>query len=138
MSKEKNPLSDLIDTIEKQRKEMEKVMKPFLDQVKKSTDVAAPILEFQRTFLEQSMELQKSLLHHAIETTSKIFEHVGEEQKKRSKESERMMEDAGMPSQVKDYIKTVQKLQENWLEQLNATTKMMEDFLKKSSEAKQK
>jgi hypothetical protein len=138
MSKEKSPFADLIDTIEKQRKEMEKVMKPFLDQIKKTTDVSAPILEFQRTFLEKSMELQKSLMHHAIETTGKIFEHVGEEQKKRSKESEKIMEDAGIPSQVKDYIKTVQKLQENWLEQLQVTTKMMEDFLELSSEAKQK
>lgn len=136
MSKEKSPFSDLIDIIERQRKEMEKVMKPFLDQIKKTTDVAAPILEFQQTFLEKSMELQKSLIHQAIETTGKIFEHVGEEQRKRSKESERIMEDAGIPTHVKDYIKGVQKLQENWLEQLQATTKMMEDFLKKSSEGK--
>lgn len=138
MSKQKSPFSDLIDTIERQRKEMEKVMKPFLDQIKKTTDVAAPILEFQKAFLEKSMELQKSLIHQAIETTGKIFEHVGEEQKKQSKESERIMEDAGIPAQVKDYIKGVQKLQENWLEQLQATTKMLEDFLKKSGEGKQK
>ncbi|HEX9666002.1 MAG TPA: hypothetical protein VGA95_05515 [Thermodesulfobacteriota bacterium] len=137
MSKDKTPFSDLFDTIEKQRKEMEKVMKPFLDQIKKTKDVAGPILEFQKTFLEKSMELQKSLMHHAIETTGKIFEHVGEEQKKQSKESERIMEGAGVPSQVKDYVKSVQKLQENWLEQLQATTKMMEDFLK-SSETKRK
>ena len=135
MSKQKSPFSDLIDTIERQRKEMEKVMKPFLDQIKKTTDVAAPILEFQKAFLEKSMELQKSLIHQA---TGKIFEHVGEEQKKQSKESERIMEDAGIPAQVKDYIKGVQKLQENWLEQLQATTKMLEDFLKKSGEGKQK
>lgn len=138
MSKEKSPFSELMDTIEKQRKEMEKVMKPFLDQIKKSTDVAAPVLEFQQNFLEKSMELQKSLIHHAIEATGKIFEHVGEEQKKRSKESERIMEEAAIPSYLKDYVKSVQKLQENWLEQLQATTKMMEDFLKTTSEAKQK
>jgi hypothetical protein len=132
MSKDKSPFSGLFDTIEKQRKEMEKVMKPFLDQVKKTKDVAGPILDFQKTFLEKSMELQKSLMHHAIETTGKIFEHVGEEQKKQSKESERIMADAAIPSQVKDYVKSVQKLQENWLEQLQAATKMLEDFLKKS------
>ncbi len=130
MSKEKSPFSDLFDTIEKQRKEMEKVMKPFLDQLKKSKDVAGPVLEFQQSFLEKSIELQKSFMHQAIETTGKIFEHAGKEQKKRSKESERIMEDAGIPSNLKDYIKSVQKLQENWLEQLQATTKMMEDFLK--------
>ena len=137
MSKEKTPFSDLFDTIEKQRKEIEKVMKPFLDQIKDTKDVTGPILEFQKTFLEKSIELQKSLMHHAIETTGKIFEHVGAEQKKHSKESERLMADAGIPSRLKDYVKSVQKLQENWLEQLQATTKMMEDFLK-SSETKKK
>jgi hypothetical protein len=137
MSIEKTPFSDLFDTIEKQRKEMEKVMKPFLDQVKNTKDVTGPILEFQKNFLEKSIELQKSLMHHAIEATGKIFEHVGAEQKKRSKESERIMADAGVPSRLKDYVKSVQKLQENWLEQLQATTKMMEDFLK-STESKQK
>lgn len=137
MSKEKTPFSDLFDTIEKQRKEMEKVMKPFLDQVKNTNDITGPILEFQKNFLEKSIELQKSLMHHAIETTGKIFEHVGAEQKKRSKESERLMADAGIPSRLKDYIKSVQKFQEKWLEQLQATTKMMEDFLK-STETKQK
>ncbi len=130
MSKGKSPFSDLFDTIEKQQREMEKVMKPFLDQVKKSKDVAGPILEFQRSFLEKSIELQKSLMQHAIETTGKIFEHAGKEQQKRLKESERIMEDAGIPSNVMDYVKSVQKLQENWLEQLQATTKLLEDFLK--------
>lgn len=132
MSNGKTPFSELFDTIEKQRKEMEKVMKPFLDQVKNTKDVTEPILEFQRHFLEKSIELQKSLMHHAIEATGKIFEHVGTEQKKRSKESERIMEDAGIPSQLKDYVKSVEKLQENWLEQLQATTKMLEDFLKRT------
>lgn len=137
MSREKTPFSELFDTIERQRKEMEKVMKPFLDQINKTKDVTGPILEFQKTFLEKSIEVQKSLMHHAIETTGKIFERVGAEQKKHSKESERIMADAGIPSQVKDYVKSVQKLQENWLQHLQATTKMMEDFLK-SSETKQK
>jgi hypothetical protein len=137
MSKEKTPFSHLFDTIEKQRKEMEKVMKPFLDQLKDTKDVTGPILEFQKNFLEKSIELQKSLMHHAIETTGKIFEHVGAEQKKRSKESERIMADTGIPSRLKDYVKSVQKLQENWLEQLQAATKMMEDFLK-STETKKK
>jgi hypothetical protein len=131
MSKEKTSFSELFDTIENQRKEMEKVMKPFIDQIKKTTDVAGPIVEFQKAFLEKSIELQKSLMHHAIETTGRIFEHVGEEQKKQSKESERLMAGAAIPSQLKDYIKSVQKLQENWLQQLQATTKMMEDFLER-------
>ena len=137
MAKEKTPFSDLFDAIDKQRKEMEQIMKPFLDRFEKSRDLGGPIYEFQKNFLEKSIELQKSLMHHAFETTGRIFEHVGDEQKKQSKESDRLMEDAGVPRQLKDYVKTVQNLQENLLEQLQATTKMMEDFLK-GTESKKK
>ena len=136
MSKDKDPFSDFFDVINKQAKEVEKFIKPMLDQVKKTQDVAGPVIEYQKDFLRKSIELQKAWMQDAIATTEKILNHIAEEQKKQSKESEKMITETGMPSHMMDFIKGAQRLQGNWLEQIKSTTKMMEDFLKEKSTKK--
>ena len=136
MSKDKHPFSDFVDIINRQAKEVEKLIKPMLDQVKKTQDVAGPVIEYQTDFLCKSIELQKAWMQDVIATTEKILSHIAEEQKKQSRASEKMITETGMPSHMMDFIKGAQKLQENWLDQIKSTTKMMEDFLKEKTSKK--
>ncbi|MGH7902257.1 MAG: hypothetical protein ACRENZ_11030 [Thermodesulfobacteriota bacterium] len=136
MAKDKRPFSDFFDVMNKQTKEIEKLITPMLDQVKKTQEVAGPIIEYQKDFLRKSIELQKTWIQDAISTTEKVLNHIGEEHRKRSKESDKIITEAGLPSHMTDFIKGAQKLQENWLEQIKNTTKMMEDFLKEKSAKK--
>ncbi len=132
----KDPFSDFLDIINKQAKEVERFLKPMLDQVKKTQDVAGPVIEYQKDFLRKSIELQKSWMQDAIATTEKILSHISEEQKKQSKESEKAMTETGIPKHMMDFIKGAQQLQEKWLDQIKSTTKLMEDFLKEKSTKK--
>lgn len=136
MPKDKNPFSDFLDVINKQTKEVEKFLKPMLDQVKKTQDVAGPVIEYQKDFLRKSIELQKSWMQDAIATTEKILNHIAEEQKKQSKESEKAATETGIPKHMMEFVRGAQQLQEKWLDQIKSTTKLMEDFLKEKAPKK--
>ena len=147
MAKEKSPrdpFSEFTNTLEKQRKEMEKLAKPFfeypkhmekmvrpfLDYKQKTEKMARPILEYQQKLLGESKRFQEAWVQNVSETIGKIVNQMMEERRKQVEEGNKLLSEANLPSHVKEYIQSLQKVQERWMEQLKRSAQMLEGFIK--------
>lgn len=140
----KDPFSEFLSVFEKQRREMEKLakpflnyqrqmekmVKPFLDYQKRSEKVAKPILEYHKKLLEESTRFQEAFAQNVVETIGKLINQIIEEQRKQTEEAKKLLSEVSLPSQATDYLSTLQKFQEGWIEQLKKTTEMLEGFVK--------
>jgi hypothetical protein len=136
----KDPFSEFIKILEKQRKEMEKlakpffeypkymekVVKPFLDYQQRTEKMSKPIVEHHQKLLEESKRFQEAWVQNVVETIGKIINQMMEEHRKQSEESNKLLSESNLPSQVVEHIQSLQKIQERWIEQLKKSTEMIE------------
>ena len=136
---------EFIKTLEKQRKEMEKLakpffeypqrmekmVKPFLDYQQRTERMAKPIIEYHQKLLEESRRFQQAWAQNTVETIDKVMSQMIEEQRKQREEANRLISEMDLPDEVKQFIQDSQKIQERWADQLKKTTKMIESFAKK-------
>jgi hypothetical protein len=54
-----------------------------------------------------------------------------EKQRKKTEEANKLLSEVNVPSRVKEYLQSLQRIQERWIEQLKKTTEVMENFVKK-------
>lgn len=112
-------------------KQMEKMMKPFLDYQQRTERMAKPVLEYQQKLLEESRKFQEAWVQNTVETIEKVMNQMAEEQRKQAEEAERLISEMDLPGSVTEYIEASQKVQERWMERLKKTTEMIEGFAKK-------
>ncbi len=142
----RDPFTEFIKVLDKQRMEMEKlakpffeyprrmekVVKPFLDYQQRTEKMAKPILEYQKKLLEESKRFQEVWVQNVIETIGKVINQMLEEQRKKAEEANKLFSEVNLPSQVKEYLQNLQKIQERWIEQLKKVNEMIENFVKKT------
>jgi predicted metalloendopeptidase len=140
----KDPFSEFLGVFEKQRKEMEKLAKPFLDYQKqmekmvrpfldyqkRTEKMAKPILEYHQKLLEDSKRFQAALAQNVVETMGKVINQIIEEQKKQAEEAKKLLSEVSLPTQATDFINSLQRIQESWIEHLKKATEMFEGFVK--------
>ena len=140
----KEPLSEFIRGFEQQRKEMEKLakpflnyqmqmekmVKPFLDYQKRTEKVAKPILEYHKKLLEETTRFQETFAQNIVETIGKLINQMIEEQRRQTEEANKLLSEVSLPSQVKEFLQNLQNIQERWIAQLKKTTEMLEGFVK--------
>jgi uncharacterized protein with ATP-grasp and redox domains len=140
----KDPFSEFIRVFEQQRKEMEKlakpfleypkrmekVVKPFLDYQQRTEKMAKPILEYQRKLLEQSKRFHEALTQNVVETIGEVINKMIEEQRKQTEEANKLLSEMSLPKQVTEYLQNLHKIQERWIEQLKKATEMIEGFVR--------
>jgi hypothetical protein len=141
----RDPLSEFIKILEKQRmemeklakpffeypKRMEKMVKPFLDYQQITGKMAKPILDYHQKLLEESKRFREVWVQNVVETMGKVINQMVEEQRKKVEEANKLLSEVNVPSQVKEYLQSLQKIQERWMEQLKKATETMENFVKK-------
>lgn len=125
----KNPFSEFIKILEAQKKELEKISAPLLESQKRAQEMSKPVLEYQQRLLEESIELQKALMENIMETTRKMLKVMTESPMK-------FTGGAGVGAdtpaeQFSEYVRSMQKVQEKWMEQFKATTSMFQEILTK-------
>lgn len=101
---EQNPFAEFTKILETQREELDKIMKPFLE------------------------SQQKAIMENILETSRKMIKMMSDSQKMSSASSSM---DPG--DQFKDYFRTMQKIQESWMDQLKSTSEMFQDMIKKNT-----
>ena len=140
----KEPFSEFIRVFEQQRKEMEKLakpflnyqrqmekmVKPFLDYQKRTEKVAKPILEYHKKLLEETTRFQETFAQNIVETIGKLINQMIEEQRKQTEETNKLLSEVRLPNQATEYLHSIQKIQERWIEQLKKATEMLEGFVK--------
>ncbi|KRT65647.1 MAG: hypothetical protein XU11_C0022G0024 [Candidatus Dadabacteria bacterium CSP1-2] len=140
----KDPFSEFIRVFEQQRKEMEKlakpfleypkrmekVVKPFLDYQQRTEKMAKPILEYQRKLFEQSKKFHEALTQNVVETIGEVINQMIEEQRKQTEEANKLLSEMSLPKQVTEYLQNLHKIQERWIEQLKKGTEMIEGFVR--------
>jgi len=140
----KDPFSEFLSVFEKQRKEMEKlakpfleypkrmekVVKPFLDYQQRTEKMAKPILEYQRKLFEQSKKFHEALTQNVVETIGEVINQMIEEQRKQTEEANKLLSEMSLPKQVTEYLQNLHKIQERWIEQLKKGTEMIEGFVR--------
>jgi uncharacterized protein with ATP-grasp and redox domains len=140
----KDPFSEFIRVFEQQRKEMEKlakpfleypkrmekVVKPFLDYQQRTEKMAKPILEYQRKLFEQSKKFHEALTQNVVETIGEVINQMIEEQRKQTEEANKLLSEMSLPKQVTEYLQNLHKIQERWIEQLKKATEMIEGFVR--------
>jgi hypothetical protein len=141
----RDPFSEFIKVLEKQRMEMEKIAKPFFEYPKKmekmvkpfldyqqiTEKMAKPILDYHHKLLEESKRFQEMWVQNAVETMGKVVNQMVEEQRKKAEEASKLLSEVNVPTQVKEYLQGLQKIQERWMEQLKKVTEAMENFVRK-------
>lgn len=142
----RDPFTEFIKVLEKQRMEMEKLakpffeyprimekmVKPFLDYQRTTEKMAQPILDYHQKLLAESKKFQDVWVHNVVETIGKVVNQMAEEQRKKKEEANKLLSEVSLPPQVKEYLVSLQKIQERWIEQLKKTTEAMENFVKKT------
>ena len=124
-----NPFSEFIKILEAQKKELEKISAPLLESQKKAQEMSKPVLEYQQRLFEESMELQKALMENIMETTRKMLKAMTEHPMKYTGGAGL---GTGSPAdQFSEYVRSMQEVQEKWMEQFKATTSMFQDLLSK-------
>lgn len=122
-----NPFSEFLKILENQKNELEKLTKPILESQKKAREMAEPVIEYQQKLFVESIELQKTLMENVMETTRRMM---------------RIMSDSPMKytgggdfpgRQILDYMRTMQTIQENWMDQLRSTSTMFRDYIRKNT-----
>ncbi len=140
----RDPFTEFIRVLEKQRKEMEKlakpfleypkrmekIVKPFLDYQERTEKMAKPILEYQHKLLEESRRFQEAWIQNFVETIERIIDQMTEEQRRQVEEANELMSEMGLPSQATKYLQSLQEIQERWIEQLKKATDMIGSFVK--------
>jgi hypothetical protein len=140
----KDPFSEFIRVFEQQRKEMEKlakpfleypkrmekVVKPFLDYQQRTEKMAKPILEYQRKLFEESKRFHEALTQNVVETIGEVINQMIEEQRKQTEEANKLLSEMSLPKQVTEYLQNLHKIQERWIEQLKKATEMIEGFVR--------
>lgn len=140
----KDPFSEFIRVFEQQRKEMEKlakpfleypkrmekVVKPFLDYQQRTEKMAKPILEYQRKLFEESKKFHEALTQNVVETIGEVINQMIEEQRKQTEEANKLLSEMSLPKQVTEYLQNLHKIQERWIEQLKKATEMIEGFVR--------
>lgn len=149
MARKKSPrdsFSEFIKILERQRMEMErlakpffeyprrmeKMVKPFLDYQQITEKMAKPILEYHQKLLEESKRFQEVWVQNVVDTIGKVINQMVEEQRKKAEEANKLLSEVSLPSQVKEYLQSLQKIQERWIEQLKKATEVIENFVKKT------
>jgi uncharacterized protein YoaH (UPF0181 family) len=140
----KNLFSEFTTLLENQRKEMEKLAKPFLDYPRRmerlvkpfqdfqqrSERMATPILEYQQKLLEDSKRFQEALVQNVLETMDKVISQTVDEQRKQTEEINKLLSEGLSPNQATEYVPGIQQIQEIWIEQLKKSREMIESFFK--------
>ena len=128
-----NIFAEFLKILETQKKEIEKITKPILESQKKAQEMTKPVIEYQQKLFMESLELQKSLMENIMDTTKKMLRIMSDNPMKYGSGSSvsglGMMDD-----KFSEYMRNMQKVQENWMEQVRNTASMFQDFMKKSSE----
>ncbi len=128
-----NIFADFLKILETQKKEIEKITQPILEGQKKAQEMTKPVLEYQQKLFMESLELQKALMENIMETTKKMLRIMSDNPMKYGSGSS--MSGMGMmDDKFSEYMRNMQKVQENWMEQVRNTASMFQDFMKKSSE----
>ncbi len=139
-----DPFSEFFKVFENQRKEMEKLAKPFLDYPKRmerlvkpfldfqqrSEKIAKPILESQQKLLEDSKRFQEALVQNISEMMGKVINQMVDDQRKQTEETNKLLSEGLLPNQATEYLQGIQKTQEIWIEQLKKSSEMIESFFK--------
>ena len=125
-----NPFSEFVKILDAQKKELEKVSAPLLESQKKAQEMSKPVLEYQQRLFEESIELQKVLMENIMGTIRKMLKVMTDNPMN-------FTGGAGMGSgspadQFSDYVRSMQKVQEKWMEQFKTTTSMFQDLLNKN------
>jgi len=148
MSKKKNlkdPSTEFVKVLEKQRRElgrlakplfeypkrMEKMVKPFLDYQQRTEKMTKPILEYQQKLSGEFKRFQEAWVQNLVETIEKLIHQMIEEQRKLTEEANKMLSEMSLPNKVTEYIQNSQRLQEKWAEQLKKAIAMIEGLIKK-------
>jgi len=133
----RDPFTEFIKILEKQRMEMEKLakpffeypkrmeqmVKPFLDYQQRTEKMAKPILDYHQKLLDESKRFQKVWVQNVVETIGKVVNQMVEEQRKKGEEANELLSEVSLPPQVKEYLQSLQKIQERWIEQLKKLLK---------------
>lgn len=128
----RDPFTEFIKVLEKQRTEMEKIAKPFFEYPKIMEKMVKPFLDYQRVtekrtkpildyhqkLLEESKKFQDVVVQNVVETIGKVVNQMVEEQRKKTEEANKLLSEVNVPSQVKEYLQSLQRIQERWIEQL--------------------
>lgn len=123
MAEKENPFSEFLKILETQGKEIEKMMKPLLDSQKKAREMSEPALEYQQKLFLESLELQKALMESIMDTTKRMLRMM-------STEPARYNFGGSFPgSQFADYMRTMQTIQDNWMDQLKSTSSMFQEYI---------
>ncbi|MGH7908996.1 MAG: hypothetical protein ACRENW_04000 [Thermodesulfobacteriota bacterium] len=140
----KDPFSEFLSVFENQRKEMEKlakpfleypkhmekILKPFLDYQQRSEKMAKPILEYQKKLFEESKRFQEVWARNFVETMSEVINQMIEEQRRQTEEANKLLSEVSLPSPVKEFLQNLQNIQERWIEQLKKASEMFVGFAK--------
>ncbi len=140
----RDPFSEFTKILERQRKEMEKLAKPFFeyprhmekmvrpfrDYQQTTEKMARPILEYHQKLLEESKRFQEVWVQNVSATVGKVVNQIIEEQRNQVEEGNKLLSEANLPTHVKEYIQNLQKVHERWVEQLKRSTQILESFIK--------
>ena len=80
----RDPFTEFIKILEKQRTEMEKMVKPFLDYQRVTEKMSKPILDYHQKLLEESKKFQDVWVQTVVETLGKVVNQMVEEQRKKT------------------------------------------------------
>lgn len=128
-----NIFAEFLKILETQKKEIEKITKPILESQKKAQEMTKPVIEYQQKLFMESLELQKALMENIMDTTKKMLRIMSDNPMKYGSGS--AVSGLGMmDDKFSEYMRNMQKVQENWMEQVRNTASMFQDFMKKSSE----
>ena len=128
-----NIFAEFLKILETQKTEIEKITKPILESQKKAQEMTKPVIEYQQKLFMESIELQKALMENIMDTTKKMLRIMSDNPMKYGSGSG--MSGLGMmDDKFSEYMRNMQKVQENWMEQVRNTASMFQDFMKKSSE----
>jgi hypothetical protein len=128
----RDPFTEFIKVLDKQRMEMEKIakpfieypkrmekmVKPFLDYQQRIEKIAKPILDYHQKLLEESKKFQQVWVQNVVETIGKVVNQMEEEQRKKAEEANKLLSEVNVSPQVKEFLQGLQKIQERWIEQL--------------------
>ncbi len=127
---EQNPFAEFTKILESQRQELDKIMKPFLESQQKAQEMSKPVIEYQQRLIEETLEIQKAIMENILDTSRKMIKMMSETQKMGTAGSSMGM---GAGEHFSDYFRTMQKVQESWMDQLKSTAEMFQDMMKKST-----
>jgi len=124
---EQNPFAEFTKILETQRQELDKIMKPFLKSQQKAQEMSKPVMEYQQKLIEESLEIQKAIMENILQTSRKMISMMSDAQRMRPSSA-----GMGAGEQFTEYFRTMQKIQESWMDQLRSTSEMFQDMMQKN------